>query len=419
MSGIGSRKIAEFQSGWPILAGGMIGLAFGLAGINFYTQGLFVRPLQEEFGWSRSDIGAAAFFLTLTVVVGAPIVGSLVDRFGVRRPIAFSMCALAAGFAALGAMPGGLLLYGFIQVVMAGLALGTTPITFSRAVNGHFDAARGLALGLTLCGTGIGATLAPPIISYLIEAHGWRAAYYSMALSVLCVMPLVVAAIGAKPRGTAAIKNPPTHLPTEADAIPLATVLRSPVLLRLLAIFFLLAVGISGLVMHLVPMLRDQGMEPAEAAAVQARLGIAVIVGRFVIGALVDHFFAPRITAVALCITAAGILSLAFMGPAAAPIAAFAVGFALGAEVDLIGYLCVRYFGLGNYGRRYGILYGSFALGTGLSPLVIAILAEQWANYETALIVCAGFVMTAAALLVTAPAFPDNGEGSSSRPAGH
>jgi MFS family permease len=396
----------------------MIGLAFGLAGINFYTQGLFVRPLQEEFGWSRSDIGAAAFFLTLTVVIGAPVVGSMVDRFGVRRPIAFSMCALAAGFAALGAMPGGLLLYGFIQVTMAGLALGTTPITFSRAVNGHFDAARGLALGLTLCGTGIGATLAPPIISYLIETHGWRAAYYSMALSVLCVMPLVVAAIGARPHA-AASGTATDHLPAETDAIPLAAMLRSPTLLRLLAIFFLLAVGISGLVMHLVPMLRDQGMEPAAAAAVQARLGIAVIAGRFVIGALVDHFFAPRITALALCITATGILSLALLGPTAAPLAAFAVGFALGAEVDMIGYLCVRYFGLGNYGRRYGILYGSFALGTGLSPLLIALLAERWANYETALLVCAGFVITSAALLVTAPAFPDNGDDASNPPSGH
>jgi predicted MFS family arabinose efflux permease len=315
-------------------------------------------------------------------------------------------------------MPGGLLLYGFIQVTMAGLALGTTPITFSRAVNGHFDAARGLALGLTLCGTGIGATLAPPIISYLIETHGWRAAYYSMALSVLCVMPLVVAAIGARPHA-AASGTATDHLPAETDAIPLAAMLRSPTLLRLLAIFFLLAVGISGLVMHLVPMLRDQGMEPAAAAAVQARLGIAVIAGRFVIGALVDHFFAPRITALALCITATGILSLALLGPTAAPLAAFAVGFALGAEVDMIGYLCVRYFGLGNYGRRYGILYGSFALGTGLSPLLIALLAERWANYETALLVCAGFVITSAALLVTAPAFPDNGDDASNQPSGH
>ena len=175
---------------------------------------------------------------------------------------------------------------------------------------------------------------------------------------------------------------------------------------RLLAVFFLLALGVSGFVLHMVPMLTDDGMSPANAAAVQARFGVAIIVGRLGIGALVDYFFAPRVAALALCTTVAGIAALAVLGPAIAPLAVLVIGLALGAEVDLIGYLTARYFGLRDYGRRYGFLYGAFTLGSRTSPLLIALVVEHAGGYAAASAVSAVCVATAALLLATAPRFP-------------
>jgi MFS family permease len=366
-----------------------------------------VRPLQEEFEWSRSAIGAVAFLTTISVVLSAPLAGILVDRFGVRRVVVFSSVSLAAGFWALGQMSGDFLVYAAIQIAMTALGLGTTAISYCRAVNERFDAARGLALGLLLCGTGVGAVFAPVLVGKIIAAEGWRSAYSYMAAAVLCVIPFVFIALGAGRKVAARLAE------AASGGAPVAyfTMLRSPIFVRLLAIFFILALGVAGFVMHLVPMLIDHGVTPTAAAAIQAQLGFAVIVGRLVIGALVDHFFAPHVAAIALCATAVGFVSLAILGPPAAVFGAFAIGFALGAEVDLIGYLCARYFGMNDYGRRYGALYGSFALGTGLSPLAVALLAERLGGYQAALAVCAALVLLAALLLVTAPRFKVIAEG--------
>jgi MFS family permease len=381
----------------------MLGLALGVSGINFYTQGLFVRPLQEEFDWTRSSLGTVSFLTTIAVVFSAPLAGSLVDRFGVRLTAMFSAGALAAGFLALGQMNGGFVLYASIQIAMTVLGLGTTAISYCRAINERFDAARGLALGLMLCGTGVGAVFAPMLVGKIIAAEGWRSAYFHMAAAVLCAIPLVFVALG--PGGKIATTQAKGVAGGAAATVSTVALLRAPPFLRLLATFFILALGVSGFVMHLAPMLIDQGVTPTDAATIQAQLGLAVIVGRLIIGALVDYFFAPHVAAVALCATAGGYALLAVFGPLAAPFGAFAIGFALGAEVDLIGYLCARYFGMSDYGRRYGTLYGAFALGTGLSPLAIAVIAEHLGGYHTALAACAILVLSAAALLATAPRF--------------
>lgn len=399
-------KAAEFRRGWPVLLGGSLGLALGLAGLNFYTSGLFVKSLQADFGWTRSQLSAVSLGVTLTVVCAAPMAGLLIDRFGVRIPAAASTIALAIAFAAMGSMNGQLGIFVAIQLLMAAFAVASTPISYSRAVNEHFNAGRGLALGLTLCGTGLAAAFAPPIVAAIIAEEGWRTAYFRLATVVLCATPIVFVLLGVR-RGDVAEVERRTNAAADAG-VPASygDMLRDPRFIRLLATFFVLALGVTGFVLHMVPMLTDSGVSPAAAALVQARLGIAVIAGRLVIGALADYFFAPRVAALALCGTIGGIVALAVIGPDAAPISAFAIGFALGAEVDLVGYLTARYFGLQGYGRRYGVLYGSFTLGSGMSPLLIALIAENGGGYAGALWTAAGCVSVAALLLATAPPFP-------------
>lgn len=407
----GGSKMAEFRRGWPVLLGGSLGLALGLAGLNFYTSGLFVQSLQSEFGWTRSQLSAVALGVTLTVVCSAPMAGLLIDRFGVRTPAAVSTTALAIAFVAMGWMNGQLATYVAIQLLMAAFAVASTPISYSRAVNDHFDAARGLALGLTLCGTGLAAAFAPPIVAAIIAEEGWRTAYFRLATVVLCAMPIVFVLLGARRGDVANVSRAPDVVGAAATTASYGSMLRDPRFIRLFITFFVLALGVTGFVLHMVPMLTDSGVSPSAAARVQARLGIAVIAGRLVIGALVDYFFAPRVAALALCGTIAGIAALAAIGPDAAPISAFAIGFALGAEVDLVGYLTARYFGLEGYGRRYGVLYGAFTLGSGMSPLLIALIAEHGGGYAPALWTAAGCVSVAALLLATAPRFPVNSTG--------
>lgn len=398
---------AEVRRGWSTLFGATLGVAVGAAALPFYTAGVFVASFERDFGWTRSQLSAVSLAATLTVVLCAPLAGLAVDRFGVRFPAALSLAALALGFTALGSMGGDIWHYAAIQIALFAFAVASTPISFTRSVNERFVAARGLALGLTLSGTGIAAAIAPPAVAAIIAEHGWRAAYFRLALVVALSIPVVLLLLRpSRPQTGAVAAAAPKAMPMALTERRLP--LNDPRLVRLLGAFFFLALGVSGFVLHMVPMLGDAGMKPADAAAIQARLGLAVIAGRLIIGVAVDHFFAPRIAALSLCVTIAGIVALALWGIAAAPWSALAIGFALGAEVDLIGYLTVRYFGLAAYGRLYGILYGSFILGTGFSPLLIAALASHYGDYTPALWSCAGFVAVAVGLLATAPPFAAN-----------
>ncbi len=394
---------AELRSGWPILAGALLGVAVGNAALPFYTAGVFVGAFEGEFGWTRSELASAGLAGTLTIAACAPVVGSIIDRWGVRGPAIVSFLALAAAFYAKSLLQGQFAAYAAIQILIAALGLASTPLAFTRVVNEHFEHSRGLALGITLAGTGIAATFAPPLVARVMDEFGWRAAYRALAVTVIVTAPIVIALLSVRrSRPIDSINRP--SLPT--SALRLHEAWRQPVFVRLFLAFAVLALGVCGYVMHLIPMLTDEGMSMTKAAVLQGQLGLAVIVGRITVGALVDRYFAPRVAAIVLTLTATGMIALAVLGPSAATPAAFAIGFALGAEVDLIGYLTARYFGLASYGRLYGVLYGAFVLGTGVSPLMIALLQSRSGNYNSALWICAGLVAVAAMLFATAPAFP-------------
>ena len=400
---------AELARGWPILLGALLGVAIGNAALPFYTAGVFVSSFETHFGWTRSDLALAGLVSTFTIVTFAPVVGALTDRFGVRRLAVVGFAGVAGSFTAMSFLQGQFAVYLAILIIGAMVGLASTPVAFTRIVNEHFNNARGLALGITLAGTGLTAALAPPLTAAFVIEHGWRAGFRALALTVTIGAPLVLLLISLRSSPTS--KPSARHdasLPT--TRITLREALKIPLFRLLLATFAVLALGVCGYVMHMIPMLTDAGVDMTQAAAIQGTLGVAVIVGRIAIGALVDRFFAPQVAAISVSCTALGMVLLAVAGPSMATPAAFAIGFALGAEVDLIGYLTARYFGMASYGRLYGMLYSSFVLGTGVSPLLIAWLQRHTGNYDVALYVCAGLVALAAVLFMRAPPFPNQNE---------
>ena len=174
---------------------------------------------------------------------------------------------------------------------------------------------------------------------------------------------------------------------------------------HLLAIFIILALGLSGLVLHLAPMLRDLGMSPLEAAGVQGVMGAFILIGRLAIGWALDRFFAPHVATVVMVATAGGLVILGWGGTAFARPAAAMLGFSMGAEVDLIGYLVARYWPLASYGRVYGLLFAGFLFGTGLSPVLISQLAASGGGYTLALYGCAACVLISALGFLRLPRF--------------
>ena len=120
-------------------------------------------------------------------------------------------------------------------------------------------------------------------------------------------------------------------------------------------------------------------------------IGYSVVVGRLLGGYLLDHFWAPGVAAIILSLPAIAVYALSqpdlsFVMAAAA---ICLLGLAAGVEYDLMAYIVSRYFGMANYAAIYGCLYGFFALGAGLAPMVFGWAYDSAGNYDGILKVAA------------------------------
>lgn len=280
------------------------------------------------------------------------------------------------------------------------LGSGTSPITYTRAINSWFDKGRGLALGLTLMGTGIAGAISPSLINHVVQTEGWRTGW--LVLGGLSFMFLPVIWFGLKERGR-------DEAPDQAGqhrqdfGLTRGEALRTRQFWLMGIGFLVISLVLSGMVVNIIPMLQDSGVPVDKAAGVQAKIGLSVIAGRIIIGQLIDRFFAPFVALSVFLITALGIFELASGGPEMASFAAFVVGFTIGAEVDLMAFLVSRYFGMRNYAAIYSLQYGMFIIGAAFSPPAMSMVNARMGSYD--LFLYAG----AAAIAVAAFAFANLG----------
>lgn len=360
-----------------------------------------MAPLEREFGWTRTQIGLASTCLTVGVFVSVPFIGRACDRFGVRNVVLPSILLLAAALASLSLIGAQVWMLYAGYLFAAVLGAGTTPVSYATAVAGWFSKHRGLALGATLAGTGLSGFFAPRILTEVIADHGWRAGWLAMAALSLIALPV----------SFFFLRDPPTRRSAaspaaEAVGVTLGEAVRSYRFWIIAGSFFTISLGISGVIINMIPLLLDAGLGAPEAAQIASLIGIGVIVARLTIGYVVDRVFAPAVGAVIFLMTAAGCWLLADAGPVVAPYAAAIIGFAMGAEVDLIAYLVARYFGLKHYGAINGCSYASYNAGAAFSPFLIGALFTATQGYGIALQLTAGLCALGGLTLLALGAYP-------------
>jgi MFS family permease len=158
--------------GWWNVAASFVGLSLSYAMFTVFSFGVFVTPLEAEFGWSRAEISVALTITNITIVICSPLVGSLVDRAGVRRVLIPSIVLMGLAVSSMYLMQDHILHFYAMYLLIPLLGAGTLPLSYSRVVVAWFARRRGLALGISLAGFGVGAALIPPLGQWLI-ARRW------------------------------------------------------------------------------------------------------------------------------------------------------------------------------------------------------------------------------------------------------
>lgn len=398
---------SEFYLGGKPLAAALIGVACGASPIPFNVLPLIIGPISQEFNWTFAQASAGVTIFGIVAALMAPFFGGLSDRFGVKPVVLWSLFLFGIGFGSFYFLPSNPIHYMIFWGVVGLIGIGSTPVTFSRAISLWFSKNRGLALGIMLLGTSFSAMVVPQIAQRAIEAGGWRWAFPAVAILPLFVAIPLILVWFREPRPDECPKGV-TDSSGNVVGLSLGQAMRGYRFWVLLSSILATALAYGGAHIHIAQIVGMHGFTASVAASILGVVAIGMLIGRLGVGYLFDRFWAPGIAFPALLLPAAACWML--MGSDSSFmmvfIAAFLLGFAAGTESDVIAYLASRYFGMAHYGRIYGFLYMPFAIGAAISPILYGMVRDQTGSYDLALTIAACGFAFGGTILLTLGRYP-------------
>jgi MFS family permease len=261
--------------------------------------GVFIKPIEAEFGWSRAQLsGAAALSLFVLGAVG-PMVGWLADVWGPRRVMLLATAILGAG-TVLSSFVGHLWqFYISAGLLMAMGAGGLGMATSSTVAARWFVARRGLILGILGGAMSAGQMLIVPMAMVIIRLYGWRASFLWLGVGVLVLaLPLILAFVrddpadkGLKPYGAGTAAGAAFGGVKDERRVPVSEAMGVPAFWLLALTFFVCGYTSNGLVLtHLVPHAAEHGFSEMHAAQALGLMGAMNIVGTVASGWICDRF---------------------------------------------------------------------------------------------------------------------------------
>lgn len=383
-----------FRGRWWIVAASAIALIFSSGSIQLFSASLFIKPITADLGLGRGTLSTAFGINFILSAIATPIFGRLIDQRGVRALMLPTITLYAVATAALALLPASIPVIFAMFALVGVFGVAQTPTPYSKVVSWWFDRRRGLALGFTLAGTGLGTIIVPQVSAFLMTHFDWRIGYLGLGCAVLIFGLIPNALIIREPPGVERAKAAGT-----TPDVPGLTFTQARVAWRywvLSAAFFLAATVINGSLVHVVPMLTDRGIPIGVAIAALSATGAALIVGRVCTGWLSDRVFAPYIGVGFMLFPMFGIAVLGFgFGGISPVIGTICLGVGIGAEIDLMAFLVGRYFGLRQFGTLYGVMFAIAILGNAAGSNLLGWSFQFFNSYGPALILFEGLLVVA------------------------
>ena len=396
-----------FYGWWVVLASG-IGLAFCFGPIIVATFGIFLKPLSNEFGWSRAQISLAFSLAMVAHTVAMPFIGRLADYIGARKVILAGSLFLGLGVFLLSTVSAHLWQFCAIYVIIGSVAGGTAPVPYSKVIARWFDRMRGLALGLALATLSLSFATMPFVAETMLAAIGWRRTYALMGMAVIVItIPVIGLLLKESPNPLGLLPDGETvgvegsNAPIEQPwGLSFHETWHTGVFWIIVAAFFLMSASFHGVIVHLVPLLTDRGLSAQNAALAASLVGVGSFLARIGIGYLLDIFFAASVAAWMFTASTLGLCILFVPTAGFLPYAAaFLIGVGEGAQLDVIPYMVSRYFGLTAFAEIYGYLFAVFTLGGVVGPMLMGKAFDAVSSYGLILAAFAVATLAASALM--------------------
>ncbi|WP_426322164.1 MFS transporter [Microbacterium sp. E-13] len=412
---------------WFVAATALVAL-IGAAGFRA-APGVLMLPLEEEFGWSLTEMSLAVTLNLVLFGLTAPFAAALMQRFGLRTVTTTALLLIAAGSAltVFVTSPWMLLL---TWGLLIGLGTGSMALVFAATVTETwFAKRRGLVSGVLTAGSATGQLIFLPVIAVAAEDYGWRIASIIIAGGALLVVPLVLALLRDRPSdlgvgrygepaptvdveekqpdGAQPDAAPRDRAPRGGGAAALALgALRDAAKVRsfwaLVAGFAICGATTNGLVgTHFIPSAHDHGMPQTTAAGLLAIVGIFDIAGTVLSGWLTDRVN-PRIL-LAVYYAGRGVSLLFLPSLLSATVQPSIVVFIVVYGLDWVATvpptiaLCREVFG--DRGPLvFGWVFAAHQVGAGVASVLAGIVRDQTGQYTVAWFAAAGLCAVAAVI---------------------
>lgn len=402
---LAARLHGRVYYGWIIV--GVVYTANLMAFAINPTFGLFVTPLEQEFGWSR---GTLARSLTLGTVFGAvlsPLLGALIDRVGLRRLI--GACGLCASlcFIALAGVREAWQYNLLLGLAFAVMTTGIGQVMGSVAVSRWFVRRRGRAMGIVMMGASSGGLLWVSLASVLIAAVGWRLTFVVQGVLTALLIPLPAwlllvdspEALGVSDHG-AETSPGAAHSGAAGEYVwTLREAMGTRAFWMTLAGVMTGSFAVMGYFAHAVPIMESHGLSRAVASSAWAVFFLTGIAAKFIWGFAIERLGVRYSLAICFLAEAAGIaLLLAARSPAAVFAWAALNGLGHGPFLQLLAMVWADYFGRRSLGRIFGAVQPFIVVAGSLGPWAAGAVFDGWGGYRMFLQAAIALALLSAAI---------------------
>jgi MFS family permease len=351
--------------GWVIVGVGIVVTCVGFGAMM--SLSVFLQPMAEAMGWSRTGVATAAMLNFLCMGAGVFAWGALSDRFGTRIVILAGGLLLGLGMV-LASRAATLGQFQVVFGVLVGLAAGSLYGPITATTTRWFTRNRTLAVALVSAGLSFGSTVMAPLARWLISTYDWRTAMLVIGdLVWLIVVPAALLVRNAPPAPAVAVLAAAAGGPR----FTVGQALRTPQFAAIALTHFACCAAHSGPIFHMVTHAIDRGVPAMAAATVLSVAGLASLSGKIVCGLVADRAGAKQTLIAGLALQAAAVILYLFTRELGSFYAlAMMFGFAYGGVMPLYAVLVREYFGERIIGSVFGAVSTAATLGMALGPWV-------------------------------------------------
>lgn len=407
--GGGWRESTKIFYGWWVVAACFVSMAMA-GGIGNLSFPIFLKPLTEEFGWSRAQVSGGISAFMLAIAVTAPLVGRIVGLYGARAVMGPAALVVGLCLMLLARLTTLWQLYALrlcVGVAFTALAHIPVNVTLSR----WFVRKRGRAMGIAMIGSSVGGLVLTPLVAFSVDSLGWRPTLVVLGGVMWVVLAPVLfwlmrnkpANLGLLPDGDrrGAQMTGTTVVATD-EGMSAGEAVRSGRFWALVGVYLLAYTCVFSAMVHQYPYFTDQGFPAGHAALLVSTLLSFAVLSGVSFGWASDRYDVLRLSAVCYAFGATGAALLLWAGSVlSVPGYLVCFGLLFGGTTPLTALVIGRIFGMNAYGVIYGFYQTVICLSGFIGPISMGYIYDVTGSYRVGFAgVCIGLLCASGLMLL-------------------